>query len=222
MVEASASNVREWSAMHRCCSLLTLSAVWLLSAAAAQAQTVQTLYAGPFDQPRALTVDGSGNLYAASFANQTLVKSTATGAANVLATIAALPQASSIAADQGGDVFVIDTQNAIDKVAPDGTVTGFVGAAQGIGQPQGLAVDSVGNLYVADTAPVAVHKVAPDGTVTTLLTAAQGLVHPQALAFDAAGDLFIGDQADNTIDIWKLPPSGTIASLASIPGTVGT
>ena len=81
------------------------------------------------------------------------------------------------AVDAVGNVYVADG-NRIRRVSRDGLVTTFAGAGAGFADgpaasaafdtPSALAIDRLGNLYVADTGNNAVRKVAPDGSVTTL------------------------------------------------------
>ena len=89
-------------------------------------------------------------------------------------------QAYGVATDSAGNVYVADTYNStIRKITPDGTVTTFAGAAgekgsvDGTGSgarfyaPYGIALDSLGNVYVADTGNQTIRKITPDGIVST-------------------------------------------------------
>src|SRR5205823_2460186 len=89
-----------------------------------------------------------------------------------------------VAVDNAGNVYVTDNGNHnLRKVTPIGTdwvvttLAGqavYAGSADGIGSdarfyaPQGVAADSAGNVYVADTFNNTIRKVTPAGLVTTL------------------------------------------------------
>ena len=83
--------------------------------------------------------------------------------------------------DSAGNVYVADTFNhTIRKITPAGVVStlaglaGSIGTANGTGSaarfnyPEGVAVDSAGNLYVADTDNHTIRKITPAGVVSTL------------------------------------------------------
>ena len=129
-----------------------------------------------FEHPRGVAVDGTGNVYVADNENYTIRKITAGGAVTTLAGTAGyygstdgigyaprfyLP--SSVAVDGTGNVYVADSENdTIRKITAGGVVTtlagspGISGNAEGTGSaarftfPYGVAVDGLGNVYVAD------------------------------------------------------------------------
>jgi hypothetical protein len=153
----------------------------------------------------------------------------------------------SVAVDSAGNVFVADTYNhMIRKVTPAGAVTtlaglaGTVGSADGTGsdarfeRPFGVAVDSVGTVYVADRLNCTIRKVTPAGVVTTLagLAGSAGSADGTgsnarfgvdslgrghlAVAVDGAGTVYVADSANLTIR--KVTPAGFVTTLAEIFG----
>jgi hypothetical protein len=155
-----------------------------------------------------------------------------------------------MALDSSGNLYVSDSgNNTIRKVTPTGGVTtlagraGIAGSADGTNSaarfnvPCGLAVDSSGNLYVADFSNNTIRKVTSVGTnwvVTTLagLAGIAGSVDgtnsgarfyvPCVLALDSTGNLYLTDFFNNTIR--KVAPVGTnwvVTTLAGMPGYTG-
>ncbi|WP_262378593.1 gluconolaconase [Luteimonas viscosa] len=123
-----------------------------------------------------------------------------------------------------GSLFVADggEANRIRRISPDGRVTTFAGSSEGftdgIGAaakfhtPSALAVDRLGNLFVADTGNHAIRKVTPQGRVTTL--AGTGIAGfrdgdgalaqfraPMGVAVDAAGRVYVADTWNDRIRV---------------------
>jgi hypothetical protein len=121
--------------------------------------------------------------------------------------------------DSSGNLFIVDVGNSrIRKVTPDGIITTVAGngssgddrdsglATSARLLPSGVAVDSEGNLFIADVGSLRIRKVTPDGIITTVAgngflgysgdgvpaTSAQ-LTYPDGIAVDSAGDLYIAD-----------------------------
>src|SRR6185503_4392426 len=145
------------------------------------------------------------------------------------------------------NLYVADTESgtengAIRKITPDGQVTtlagkaGTTGSADGTGRaarfsgPLGVAVDSAGNVYVADTWNCTVRRITHDGSVTTLagLPAGQALVDgvgsaarfhsPSGLTVDGAGTVYVADSANGAIR--QVTPDGVVTTL--VRGQAGT
>jgi DNA-binding beta-propeller fold protein YncE len=83
--------------------------------------------------------------------------------------------------------------------------------SSGLLDPEGVAVDSTGNVYIADTGNQAIKEwTAANNTVTTLV--ASGLVYPSGLAVDGAGNVFATDTFHNAIKEW-VAASNTVTIL---------
>jgi len=140
---------------------------------------------------------------------------------------ALLSQAEGIAVDGSGVIYVADAaDNRIRKITRDGKiqtlagtgVAGFAGdggqaAAAQLNQPYGLAVDSSGNVYIADLGNARVRKVSVDGTIQTvagggsMIASGSGAVpainaqflEPRNVAVDPNGNLYVSDFAANIV-----------------------
>lgn len=147
-----------------------------------------------------MTVDAAGNLYVVDSAAirkvtpsavvTTLVPNLVTyDISNQFNQVFSGP--TTIAVDGSGNLYVANTgASNIFKIMPGGTVTNFAGQIGNPGYtdgpgtvaqfrwPRGIAVDSAGNVYVADTLNAVVRKITPGGVVTTL--AGGGGVSPSA------------------------------------------
>jgi sugar lactone lactonase YvrE len=215
--------------------------------------------AARFVAPAGLAADNAGNVYAADAGRHTIRKVTPEGVVTTLAgtpgqtggsadgtgSAALFNSPEGVAADSAGNLYVADTANhTIRKVAPDGMVTTLVGLAGTSGStddvgsaarfsgPYGIAADSEGNLYVADTGNHAIRKITPDGMVTTLAGRAgsQGstdgtgsaarFYRPCGLATDSEGNLYVADTYNHTIR--KVTPAGVVTTLAGLAHAAGS
>jgi mucin-19 len=147
--------------------------------------------------------------------------------------------------NKAGNLYVTDSGNQlIREVTPAGAVTtisGTVGQAgtidgTGIGasfnSPQGPAVDSAGNLYVADFSNSTIRKITPAGVVTTLAGSvgvpgalngtgtAASFLKPSAVAVDGSGNVYVADSGNHTIR--KITSAGVVTTFAGKAGTFGT
>ncbi len=152
--------------------------------------------------------------------------------------------------DSAGNVYVADTVNhTIRKITAAGAVStvagsaGSNGIADGLGsaarfnEPQGVAVESAGTVYVADTWNHTIRKITAGGEVSTLAGApgSSGCVDgrpgnegtnsarfygPAGVAVDSAGSVYVADCFNHTIR--KVTPGGVVSTLAGLPGVWGS
>jgi trimeric autotransporter adhesin len=151
----------------------------------------------------------------------------------------------SIAIDSVGNLYIADSElSLISRVTPAGIITAIAGNGNAgfsgdggratsakLYMPNGVALDSSGNLYVADTRNHRIRKVIPDGTIITVAgngtagfsgdggkaTSAQFCM-PNGLAFDSSGNLYIADYGNNRLR--RVTPEGIVATVAG-NGTQG-
>jgi sugar lactone lactonase YvrE len=224
----------------------------LLAAVVAHAQCPSSIVAGPPStyagdgqpatsswllQPKGISLDASGNLYIADSGNNRIREVSTDGVMHTVAGPDALNDPEAVLAAPDGSVYIADTgNNRIRRITPAGVLTtvagtghpgfsGDNGAATGaeLNGPAGMAFDSKGRFYFADTYNGRIRRIDANGAIATVAftyqpppccttTATNGpLVHPRAIAIAADGSMYILDVAANAI--WRVAPDGTISTL---------
>jgi len=211
-----------------------------------------------FFNPVSAAVDSSGNIYIADAGDHTVRKVTSGGVVTTLAgtsgvagavdgngTGAQFTYPYGIAVDSAGNVYVSDTgTQTIRKITPGGGVStiagsdGVTGSVDGTGSaalfngPQGVAVDSSGNVYVSDTNNCTIRRITSAGVVSTFAGSA-GQVgnsdgaggsarfnYPAGLSIDTAGNVYVADFANSTVR--KITPAGAVTTIVGAAGQSGT
>lgn len=134
-----------------------------------------------------------------------------------------------------GTIYVADGggANRIRVIQPDGAVSTLAGGKEGFNDglgtaaafhtPSAIALDHLGNLFVADTGNHAIRRVAPDGAVTTIAgSGSPGYVDgigraaqfngPVGVAVDEAGIVYVADTYNDRIR--RIAPDGTVTTVA--------
>jgi uncharacterized protein (TIGR03437 family) len=207
----------------------------------------------PLGGVSAVAVGKAGNYYVVDSSNNLVLKIDASGTLSIVtgngssghsgdggpATSAELNYPSGIAVDGAGNLFIADTDNnRIRMVSPGGVITTVAGNGIGgysgdggpatsaeVSLPLGVAVDGVGNLFIADTRNQRIRIVNPAGVITTAAgngtagysgdggkAVSAELGDPGGVAVDRAGNLFIADTAASRIRMVNL--TGIITTIA--------
>ena len=222
----------------------------------------------PLGEIDSVAIDSAGNVYAADIGNNMVVKISRLGVLTIVAgngigsywggfsgeggpaTQASLMGPYGIAVDTKGNLYIADTGNSrIRKVGPDGIIVTIAGNGQmgfsgdggpateaSLGSPFGVAVDSAGNVYIADNYNNRIRKVSPAGIISTVAgngtagfsgdggpATSASVNYPWGVGVDTAGNLYIADTGNQRVR--KVTPGGTITTVAgggtSYPGDGG-
>src|SRR5215472_7147674 len=182
-----------------------------------------------FNSPNAIAIDSKGVLYIADTANNRIRtisgSTTATVAGNgtagitgngAAATNATLFGPGGILVDSTGNIYIADTVNNVVRKVAGGTINNFAGTGNAgysgdlgpaIGAdlqlPTGLALDSAGNVYIADSKNNLIRKVDKNGVITSYIggtgPTAGRLSNPTGLWMDASNTLYIADTGNRRI-----------------------
>ena len=213
--------------------------------------------AARFNGPGGVATDSAGNVYVPDTFSNTIRKITPAGTVSTLAGTAGVTGSADgsgaaasfnvpigVATDSAGNVYVAERVNStIRKITPAGVVSTLAGSARFIGSadgsgaaarfnwPVGVATDSAGNVYVADTNSSTIRKITPAGVVSTLagfadIGSADGSAaeaqfsSPQGVSTDSAGNVYVADTYNHTIR--KITPVGMVSTLAGTAGVAGS
>lgn len=170
-----------------------------------------------------------GTLYVSDTSNHTIRKISTAGEVTTIAGTPRVPgnwngvgaaagfyYPKSIAVDQANNLYVVDSWNhVIRKVTPEGAVTTFCGgmgfrgnsngpcASARFAYPEGIAVNSLGEFFIADTFNARIRKIDTNGVVTTVAGSSEGMIDgtvssarfymPEGIALDSAGTIYVMD-----------------------------
>jgi serine/threonine protein kinase, bacterial len=148
-----------------------------------------------------------------------------------------------IAVDGAGNRYVTEQYgNSVRKIAADGAVTTLAGSGDRFGmgsadgpgrqarfnEPIGIATDSAGNLFVADSGNHTIRKISPQGEVSTFAgmagepgstdgTGSNARFNgPWGVVIDSTGNLYVTDRGNHTVR--KISPQGVVRTVLGRAG----
>jgi uncharacterized protein (TIGR03437 family) len=170
--------------------------------------------------PGGMAVDAAGSLYIATFGDNRVRRVTPQGTITT------------VAGNGAQFCFGYSPPQSCPCPAPAGPFARVAAASVVLNSPYGLAVDTLGNIYISDFSDDCILKVTPDGILTTVAgslgffgfsgdggpATTAALNNPTGVSVDAAENLYIADLGNNRIR--KATAGGTITTIAG-NGTEG-
>ncbi len=213
----------------------------------------------PLDWPSAAAYAPDGSLYFAELHSHRIARLAPTGRLqliagtgfagdapeNATATTSRLNAPTHLVFDPAGNLLVADQGNhKIRRITPAGIITTIAGtgaagysgddgpaSAARLNQPNAIALDPAGNLYIADMGNHRIRRVALDGTITTVAGTGQpgrgpddvpatesALRFPNSIAIHSSGDLLIADWQNFRIRRVAFSPRPAIAAGGIVNG----
>lgn len=224
--------------------------------------------AAQLNEAGGMYADNAGNVYIADFANNVVRKVNSAGIISTIAgnntqgysgdggpaTAAQLYHPTGVAMDGASNLYIADAFNdVVRKINTSGIITTVAGnhstgysgnggpaTAARLNDPNGIAADAAGNLYIADAHNNVIRKVDASGIISTIIgngynagttyggyagdggqaTAAE-LFYPENVKMDNAGNFYVTELYNNTVR--KVNTAGIITTIAgnNIPGYSG-
>ncbi|WP_295795539.1 gliding motility-associated C-terminal domain-containing protein [Mucilaginibacter sp.] len=187
-----------------------------------------------FNAPAAMAIGPDGKIYVVDSNNNAIRQVTPGGSVSTF--VSGLSQPNGIVIDAAGNLFVSEyAGNTVKKVTPGGVVTILAGKQGAKGNTDGvganarfsgasyMAIDALGNIFLADYNNSEIRKITPAGVVTTFAgTGVKGKQDgqgsaatfngPEGIVFGEDGSLYVSDSGNNLIR--KITIDGVVTTFA--------
>jgi len=213
-----------------------------------------TLFPLGIDYPSGILLDSGGNLYVANVdggwdtnGSITVYPPNSLVPSKIIGLDSGLDSPSGITVDRSGTIYVANQASgsgdldSVNVYAPGTYAKGapsaaIIGAKTKLAQPYGIATDSRGNLYVANTeggsdghGSITIYPVDSKGNVAPRAMIAggrTGLSSPDGITLDSKGYLYVtnasgGPDSNGSITIYRAASSGNVAPIATISNNPG-
>jgi trimeric autotransporter adhesin len=181
--------------------------------------------------PQSVAADASGNVYIGDYGNERIRVVSANGTITTLTEGTAV----SMKIDSTGTIYASDGMAQVFKILPNGNLVTIAGSSPGytgdngpataatLNAPRGVAVDTMGDVFIADYLNCVIRKITPDGKIHTIAgtgvakfggesiaATSSPLAYPFGVEVDAAGNVYIAEE----YRIRKVDVNGIITTIA--------
>lgn len=200
----------------------------------------------PLSRPHGIALASSGKLYIASYGNNSIIQWDVSDNTQTTLPNMSLSQPVAVAVDAQDNLYIVDNgkNRILRRAAKDGTVTTIAGSGNfgysgdggpatsaALEGPWGVAIDTAGNIYIADNGNLRVRRIDGLGLITTVAgtggSASTGdngpatfaqIGSPNGVATDGNTKLYLSDVRNIKVRQVTFNPPDAPTNLQAVPG----
>ena len=163
-----------------------------------------TLSSGSWGTPWGITVDKNGNVFVADNANQKIYEIPA-GETTATALTGTVPYPRRLTADASSNLYVVSATSptspsgSLYKLTEPGYASSTLGTVAFSSSPDGITIDSAGNLWVTENGTGTLVEVLATGYTTSQVWVPGDLTKPNDVVGDSLGDYYLADSGSDSI-----------------------